>query len=146
MGGIGLRRRDVRREISQVLDLFPLLVRHRHSKASTLSGGQRKVLAIGRALVARPQVLVIDEPTANLAPRTAHEVLEQHVRKLAASGTAILCVEQRVQEALSVSDRVYVLVEGRVQKTLPAAELTMQLVSEMFLQSPDSVRGAPCAG
>lgn len=146
MGGIGLKRRDVRREINHVMELFPLLVRHRHSKASTLSGGQRKVLAIGRALVARPRVLVLDEPTANLAPRTAHEVLEEHVRQLAADGTAILCVEQRVKEALSVSDRVYVLVEGRVQKALPAAEVTMDMVGEMFLQSAASVRDAPCAG
>jgi len=134
LGAYRERKDRVGERIREVLTMFPVLAPLRRQKASNLSGGQRKMLAIARVLVARPRLLILDEPTANLAPNTAHELLGSYVRSLATTGTTVLFVEQRAVDALSISDWAYVLVNGRVQVSSPAdAVLAREDVGAMFL-------------
>ena len=85
-----------------------------HRKAGKLSGGERKMLAMGRVLMLSPSVLVLDEPTANLAPMIATQLLEEYVRGFADNGSTVLLVEQRAKSALRISNWTYVLGGGRV--------------------------------
>ena len=84
-------------------------------RAGKLSGGERKMLAMGRALMLEPALVVLDEPTANLAPIIAGTVLHEHVRQLAATGASVLIVEQRARAVLEISDRTYVLGGGQLR-------------------------------
>ncbi len=101
---------------------FPALAEKRSTRARNLSGGQRQMLAIARALMTDPALLMLDEPTAGLAPRIVEEVFGQ-LRALARAGVAVLMVEQKAKAALRVSDRGYVLAEGRNRIEGPAAAL-----------------------
>jgi len=112
MGGVA-RNDDIGPVIDELYDRFPLLTEKRSAKARTLSGGQRQVLAFARALVMEPDVLLIDEPSAGLAPNTADEVFED-VQAVNDLGTAILMVEQNARKGLSISDKGYVLDQGTV--------------------------------
>jgi branched-chain amino acid transport system ATP-binding protein len=100
--------------------------------AGKLSGGERKMLAMGRVLMLRPAVFLLDEPTANLAPAIARTLLEEHVRGLATSGASVLVVEQRARAVLAISDRTYVLAGGEVRMAGTPAEL---LASPAFVES-----------
>ena len=111
MGAFTLRG-DSRGNMEHVQDLFPLLRERWGSKASQLSGGQRQMLALARALVAEPSVLLLDEPTAGLAPQVVDEVLDQ-IGEINRSGVSTLLVEQNAIKALRRSDRAYVLARGR---------------------------------
>ncbi len=122
MGGYRLDREEVAERTSEIFGRFPALERLRKRPAGTLSGGERKLLAIARALVARPAVLMLDEPTANLAPAVARRVLNEVIGGLAAGGTAVLLIEQRIALALDLATRVYVLVDGSPRFTGTAAE------------------------
>ena len=123
MGGYGLPRGTLRERVEAVLGLFPLLEKKQRRRAGTLSGGERKMLAIGRALVTSPKLLILDEPTSNLAPSVVREVLEGIVGRLAGAGQSVLMVEQRVKMALEVASFGYVLVQGKVRLAGPALEL-----------------------
>lgn len=112
MGGYRLSADVTQERVAEIFDRFPALAGLRKRYAQTLSGGERKLLAIARALVARPAALMLDEPTANLAPAVAARVLNEVVAGLAEGGTAILLVEQRIALALDLASRVYVLVDG----------------------------------
>jgi len=113
MGGVA-RDSGLESVMDDLYDRFPLLDQKRTAKAKTLSGGQRQVLAFARALVMEPDVLLIDEPSAGLAPNTAKDVFG-HVEAVNDIGTAILMVEQNATEGLGISDRGYVLDQGTVR-------------------------------
>ncbi|MFE1599468.1 ABC transporter ATP-binding protein [Methylobacterium sp. ID0610] len=109
-------------ELAFAFDLFPRLKERRRQLGWSLSGGEQQMLAIGRALMARPKLLLLDEPSLGLAPRLAEEVYER-VGRIRASGLTILVVEQNTVLALAVADRGYVLETGRVVLSGPAADL-----------------------
>lgn len=115
LGGYRASRNAVQQRVSYVYELFPALREMEGRTAGKLSGGERKMLALGRALMSEPTVLILDEPTANLSPELADRVLEDHVSGLAKRDVAILLVEQRARRAMAISDRTYVLVAGSVQ-------------------------------
>jgi ABC-type branched-subunit amino acid transport system ATPase component len=114
IGGYLLKKHDIPDRIAAVVDRFPRLKEMMHRKAGKLSGGERKMLAMGRVLMLSPSVLVLDEPTANLAPMIATQLLEEYVRGFADSGSTVLLVEQRAKSALRISNWTYVLGGGRV--------------------------------
>lgn len=114
MGGYTLPRAAVRTRIAQMMDLYPQLRRLADRQGGHLSGGERKVVAIARALMIEPSLLVLDEPTAGLAPQPAEALLSEHIAALAGTGVSLLMVEQRAREAMSISHRAYVMAAGRV--------------------------------
>lgn len=134
MGGYLLGRSEVEQRRSEVLDVFPALAAMRGRRASKLSGGERKMLAIARVLMLRPSVVILDEPTSNLSPALARAVLEEQVAALAAAGSAVLLVEQKAKEALAIGDWGYVLVAGLVTLSGPAHKLlAREDIGELFL-------------
>ena len=123
MGGYLLPPREVPARIEHVLHTFPQLRRMTGRRAGKLSGGERKMLAMGRVLMLEPALVVLDEPTANLAPMIAATVLREHVRELAATGASVLIVEQRARAVLEISDRTYVLGGGQLRMEGTPSEL-----------------------
>lgn len=123
MGGYLLPAAQVRGRIEFVVSVFPQLGRMLRRRAGKLSGGERKMLAMGRALMLEPAVVVLDEPTANLAPAIARAVLGEHVLQLARTGASVLIVEQRAKAVLEISHRTYVLAGGEVRMEGAPAEL-----------------------
>lgn len=121
MGGVA-RSDDIDGVIADLYERFEILRSKKKSKAGSLSGGQQQVLAFARALVMEPDVLLIDEPSAGLAPNTAEEVFD-HVKAVNELGTSILMVEQNARQGLSISDRGYVLDQGTVEFEDNADEL-----------------------
>ena len=114
MGGYLLGSREIGARIERVTGVFPRLGQMLTRRAGRLSGGERKMLAMGRVLMVEPAVFLLDEPTANLAPQVAAELLTGHVRALAEAGAAVLVVEQRARAVLAISDYTYVLGGGQV--------------------------------
>ncbi|MBV9446385.1 MAG: ABC transporter ATP-binding protein [Streptosporangiaceae bacterium] len=134
MGGYLLPGRQVGDRVDRVLTVFPRLRQMLTRRAGRLSGGERKMLAMGRVLMLGPAVFMLDEPTANLAPRIASELLTEHVRALAADGAAVLIVEQRARAVLAISDHTYVLGGGQVLMQGTPAELAADpAFTESFL-------------
>ncbi|MGH2850051.1 MAG: ATP-binding cassette domain-containing protein, partial [Solirubrobacteraceae bacterium] len=123
LGGYLLPRREVAARVREVLDVFPLLGGFADRVAGRLSGGERKLLAIARALMPQPSAVLLDEPTAGLSPEMTALVLGDHVTALAERGVAVLLVEQRALEAIAISSRVHVMVAGAVRVSKPAAEV-----------------------
>ena len=122
LGGITLPRRELGPRIEEVLRRFPRVRERGDSQASTLSGGEQKQLEIGRALLLRPRVLLIDEPSIGLSPKLVQEVMTL-LRELVDAGTTVLMVEQNVRTALKYADRALVLEMGRLALDRPAAAL-----------------------
>jgi len=113
----------VRKEtMDEVYDLFPVLKERRKQQASTLSGGEQQMLAIGRALMARPKLLLLDEPSLGLAPLIVQEIF-QKIQQIKSSGTTILIVEQNAYQTLKIADYVYVLELGKVKTEGKASDL-----------------------
>jgi ABC-type branched-subunit amino acid transport system ATPase component len=124
MGGYLLARHEVASRVEHVFTVFPRLAGMARRSAGKLSGGERKMLAMGRVLMLEPAVFLLDEPTANLAPAIARSLLEEHVRHLAERGAAVLIVEQRARAVLAISDRTYVLGGGELRMEGTPAELS----------------------
>ena len=142
----GYRRTDgTAARVREVLSLFPELERRPGEQASRLSGGQRQALAIGRALMLDPLLLLLDEPTAALSPIMREEIFER-VRAIRGEGVAVVMVEQNAKEALSFADRGYVLVAGRTVLEQSGAELlTNPDVGRLFLGREDASSDAATA-
>jgi branched-chain amino acid transport system ATP-binding protein len=115
-------RSEVKEGYDRVYGLFPILTERRHATAGYLSGGEQQMLAIGRALMAAPRLLLLDEPSLGLAPKIVEQIRDIVV-EVNRQGTSVLIVEQNAQMALSIADRGYVLETGRVVKDGPAAAL-----------------------
>ena len=115
-------RDGLRPDLDRVFALFPRLAERRDQAGGTLSGGEQQMLAIGRALMARPKVLLLDEPSMGLAPRLVSQIFEI-VGEINQQGTTVLLVEQNAVQALRRADRAYVLETGKVVKSGPAHEL-----------------------
>jgi branched-chain amino acid transport system ATP-binding protein len=142
MGGYLLPRSEVAARVETVLGTFPVLADMRTRIAGRLSGGERKMLAIGRVLMRDPSVLILDEPTAGLSPELSRRVLREEVRGLAERGMAVLLVEQKALDALDISTWGYVLVAGRIKICGSAEELLGRSdIREVFLGSTGPVVG-----
>ena len=115
-------RSAIRADLEQVFALLPRLAERRSQLAGTLSGGEQQMLAIGRALMGRPKLLLLDEPSMGLAPLLVQTVF-QVIRRVAAEGVTILLVEQNARLALEVSQRGYVMESGRITLAAPSTEL-----------------------
>jgi branched-chain amino acid transport system ATP-binding protein len=122
MGAYTQKRATVKQSLEQVYDLFPILADRRTQRADTMSGGQQQMLAIGRAMMARPTVLTLDEPSVGLAPKLAQQVLDAIVR-IRDNGVTVLIVEQNAAQALAISDRAYVIESGSIVLTGNGPEL-----------------------
>ena len=110
--GAFIRLDDFSATMEQVFELFPILKEKRKQPAGELSGGQRQQVAVGRALMTQPKLLMLDEPTAGVSPIVMDELFDR-ILEVAASGIAILMVEQNARQALNIADHGFVLVQGR---------------------------------
>ena len=114
--GAFLREDDISETMHQVFDLFPILKERRKQAAGELSGGQRQQVAVGRALMTQPKVLMLDEPTAGVSPIVMDELFDRII-DVAKTGISILKVEQNARQALEIADKGYVLVQGEIRFT-----------------------------
>jgi branched-chain amino acid transport system ATP-binding protein len=115
-------RPAVRRDLDRVFELFPRLAERRDQSGGTLSGGEQQMLAIGRALMSRPKLLLLDEPSMGLAPLLVQKIFET-VRTISDEGVTILLIEQNARRALEIANRAYVMESGMITLSGPAAEL-----------------------
>ena len=123
MGAFSLKdQSDLKKDLDMVYGLFPRLKERRNQKAGTLSGGEQQMLAMGRAMMSEPKLLMLDEPSMGLAPLLVEQIFDI-IRALHKSGTTILLVEQNAQMALSVANRAYVLETGKISMSGDAQEL-----------------------
>ena len=145
LGGITLGMKVTHQRIPAVLDLFPRVKERIHSAASTLSGGEQKQLEVGRALLLRPKVLLIDEPSIGLSPMVVQDVFKL-LRTLADGGTTVLMVEQNVKSALKMADEAIALESGRLVLHRRADELLADPhIERLFLGGAPQSAATPAA-
>ena len=122
MGAYTRPKSEVEVSLADVYKRFPRLEERKNQAAGTLSGGEQQMLAMGRALMAKPRILLLDEPSMGLSPLFVGEVFKI-IQEVSAAGTTVLLVEQNAKKALSIADRAYVLETGRIVKSGKAADL-----------------------
>jgi branched-chain amino acid transport system ATP-binding protein len=122
MGAFLRKDADVKKDLEKVMDRFPILRERKAQLGGTLSGGQQQMLAIARALMSRPKLLLLDEPSMGLAPLIVQDIF-RIVKEIKEDGTTVLLVEQNARQALKIADYAYVLETGKVVKSGPAQEL-----------------------
>ena len=145
LGGITIGMKTTHERIPEVLAFFPRVKERMNSQASALSGGEQKQLEIGRALLLRPKVLLIDEPSIGLSPIVVQDVFKL-LRKLANQGATVLMVEQNVKSALKVSDEAIALESGRLVLQKPASELLADPnIERLFLGGAHAAAAAAAA-
>jgi branched-chain amino acid transport system ATP-binding protein len=137
LGGYRMSRSARSGAVEAAYESFPILREKRNSVAGSLSGGQQQMLAIAQALMPAPQVLMLDEPSAGLAPIIVDELLKT-IRKLKSDGMAVILVEQLVDKALAVSDHVVAIQQGRVVSDQPAASVTTAILHDAYLGARNS--------
>jgi branched-chain amino acid transport system ATP-binding protein len=120
--GAFTRKGSVTKELDEVYELFPRLAERKNQSGGTMSGGEQQMIAIGRALMAKPRVLLLDEPSMGLAPMLVNQIFDI-IKEINDRGTTVLLVEQNAQQALNLADRAYVLETGRVVKSAEASLL-----------------------
>ena len=146
LGGITLGMKTTHERIPEVLEFFPRVKERLHSRASSLSGGEQKQLEVGRALLLRPKVLLIDEPSIGLSPMVVQDVFKL-LRRLADQGTTVLMVEQNVKSALKYSHDAIALESGRLVLHKPASEILADPQMErLFLGGAHAVATAANQG
>jgi branched-chain amino acid transport system ATP-binding protein len=121
MGGYA-RKGSVQAELDEAYELFPRLLERKSQAAGTLSGGEQQMLAIGRALVGKPKVLLLDEPSMGLAPMFVAQIFAI-IGEINQRGITVLLIEQNAQQALTIAERAYVMEVGRVVKSGPARQM-----------------------
>ena len=114
MAGYTLRKEDIQKRIEEVLEIFPIIKAYWRRRAGTLSGGERQMLAMAMALLRKPEVMMLDEPTGSLAPKIAREVLEKIIELRDSFKITIILVEQSARRALEIGDKAYLMVGGRL--------------------------------
>lgn len=127
----------IRDDIEEIFDLFPEIERRRNQKAKTLSGGERQMLAVARALMSKPKILLLDEPTAGLSPKAGTSLMKK-IREIRDRGVTILLVEQNVKRSLEIADKGYVLVSGRIIKEATAEDLKKIDIEKLFFMGTQS--------
>jgi branched-chain amino acid transport system ATP-binding protein len=141
MGAYG-RKGKVDGDLAEVYELFPRLAERKTQAGGTMSGGEQQMLAIGRALMAKPKVLLLDEPSMGLAPMLVNQIFSI-ISEINRRGTTVLLVEQNATQALQLADRAYVLETGRVVKSAPAHELLTDPQVQAAYLGGDLDTGAP---
>ncbi len=132
MGAYAMKDKEqVRAEIEEMMEIFPILRERKKQKAGSLSGGERQMLAMAMALMGKPKVLLLDEPAAALAPKVVNQIFSR-IREIVNSGITVLLVEQHARRALSLCDTGYVMSSGRVVMKGPGSEL---LSDEKFIEA-----------
>ena len=132
MGAMRRKERDeVKNDLEWVFDLFPVLKTRVHQTGATLSGGEQQMLAIGRSLMAKPRLLMLDEPSLGLAPLVVQEIFKV-IQELHHQGVTILLVEQNARQAMAIADRCYLLETGQVALSGTASELKSNIALEQF--------------
>lgn len=126
-----VRHGDGRWTLQEIYALFPILKERRHSPGTALSGGQQQMVAIGRALMSNPELLLCDEISLGLAPVVIRDIYAA-LPRIRETGAAVVIVEQDIARALSVADRVYCMMEGRVTLTAPAKEVTREAIHAAY--------------
>lgn len=122
LGAYARKDNEVSRDINRIYEMFPRLAERKKQNAGTLSGGEQQMLAMGRALMGRPRLLLLDEPSMGLAPLLVKEIFHI-IQEINESGTTVLLVEQNANMALSIADKAYVLETGRIALAGTAKEL-----------------------
>jgi branched-chain amino acid transport system ATP-binding protein len=139
LGAFLRKDREIRKDMEDIFTLFPEIERRRRNLAKTLSGGERQMLAVARALMLRPKLIMLDEPTAGLSPKAANAMAEK-IKEIRSRGTTIMLVEQNARIALGITDRAYILVGGRIvaQDTSQNLLARKDLEEIYFKQTPSA--------
>ncbi|MEM1687244.1 MAG: ABC transporter ATP-binding protein [Zestosphaera sp.] len=128
----------IKNDIEEVFNIFPEIERRKNQKAKTLSGGERQMLAVARALMSKPKMLLLDEPTAGLSPKAGATLMKKIKEIRDSRGVTILLVEQNVRRALEIADKGYVLVSGRIIKEALAEDLRKVDIEKLFFMGAKS--------